>query len=170
MKRTKVAQEIRRQEVANSVGQGKRLEDLAEELQVHARTIKRDLALLRKKYAGSDMTTYELKVKEYKAKIAGLEAATWAGVSPRIMETLLHLAQEDAKVDGLYAPTKSIGVRVDANQESLVGYRRFMAETRHLSERDLERLWEFCRNLQPATDRSLSEPPIEGGETCSTGE
>jgi hypothetical protein len=63
---------------------------------------------------------------------------------------------------GTAAPTKSITatINADVDPEKLVGYRKFLYHTRHLSEADVNRLvFPFCDTLPPTeTPAHLLEP------------
>jgi len=63
---------------------------------------------------------------------------------------------------GTAAPTKSISAHVnaDVDPEKLVGYRKFLYHTRHLSEEDVNaKVFPFCDSLPPSqTPAHLLEP------------
>lgn len=148
MKRTKVAQEIRRQEVANGVGKGESLSTLAEKLQVHYRTIKRDFDLLREKYASADMARYETQVEAYLEKLDKIETATVAGLPTRVGQMLVNIAQERAKVQGLYAPSKHLTASVTAESSPL--FLRFKAATAGLTDHQLDEVMRYAQGLSRA--------------------
>jgi hypothetical protein len=111
--------ETRRQEVANGVGKGKSLAELADKLKVHYRTVTRDFDLLRQKYASADMERYEAQVAEYLEKLDAIEAALLEGLPTKVAAQLVGIGQERAKVQGIYAPSKSLSVSVGAESSPL---------------------------------------------------
>ncbi len=149
MKRTKVAQEVRRQEVANGVGQGESLSGLAERLQVHYRTIKREFDLLREKYASADMERYEVQVEVYLEKLDKIEAATVAGLPTKVGQMLINIAQERAKVQGLYAPSKHLTASVTAESSPL--FLRFKQAVSGLTEAQIEDAFRYLAALPRTT-------------------
>ncbi len=79
---------------------------------------------------------------------------------------LLAIFNQLAKLLGLNADTRVavIAVGADVDPEKLVGYRKFVHETRWIPEAAFEPLWELCRKLsQPPTAETTAAigPPAD---------
>ena len=79
---------------------------------------------------------------------------------PEKIAGCLQVYDRLSRLLGLDAPTKSISAKVDLDDPTkLVGYRRFVAETRELTEAQLEKVFEYARTLR--TPRVLTIPTFE---------
>ena len=69
------------------------------------------------------------------------------------VNSLLAIHDRLARLLGLDAPTKSISAKVnaDVDPDALVGYRRFVAETRGLDTEQIEAVYKFARSLARPT-------------------
>lgn len=69
------------------------------------------------------------------------------------VNSLLQIHDRLARLLGLDAPTKSISAKVnaDVDPDALVGYRRFVAETRGLDTEQIEAVYKFARSLARPT-------------------
>lgn len=131
------------------------------------RTVQRDVRSLRGQWGEANINQYELlreqqlhEVEEDKAELRALRDKLVDFVDPReVIEWALKIIdrrdairQTEIKLTGTAAPTKSIhaSVNADGDPAKLVGYRKFLYHTRHLSEEDVNRLvYPFCDSLPP---------------------
>lgn len=69
--------------------------------------------------------------------------------SKETVDSLLAIRDRINRLIGCDAPTKSISAKVnaDVDPDALVGYRRFVAETRGLDATQIEAVYKFARSL-----------------------
>ncbi len=133
--------------VAEKLIEGKGVAEAAEELGVHRNTV----SYHKQRIGGIDSES----VQEYRAaQLIELSELKSQLVSPSISavkKVELALAIIDREIDllGTKAPTKSISARIDADvdPEQLIGYRRFVAETRGLDQGAIESVYQYARRL-----------------------
>ena len=136
---------------------------IAEILGVSRMTFWRDLQTIEARYVeGSAADVAAFKKSQYDA-LMRIESATAEGsIEPDVANALVRIRDSVARLLGLDSPTKSIHATVNANIDpaKLVGYRKFLYVTRHLSEADVERfVFPFCQQLPPSvTPQHLLEP------------
>jgi hypothetical protein len=138
-------------------------EAIAEILGVSRMTFWRDLQSIEARYVeGSKEDVATFKKSQYDALVR-IESATAEGsIDPDVANALVRVRDSVARLLGLNAPTRSVTatINADVDPEKLVGYRKFLYHTRHLSEADVNRLvYPFCDSL-PATEtpKHLLEP------------
>ena len=72
--------------------------------------------------------------------------------SSETVSSLLAIHDRIARLLGLDAPTKSLSAKVNVDDPAkLVGYRKFVEETRLLSEEQLQAVYTYIRTLKPET-------------------
>jgi len=136
-----------RDKVAEKLVEGKRVGEAAEELGVH-----RNAVSYHKKALTADMSD---SVQEYRAaqliELSELKAHLVSPAISAVKKVELALAIIDREIDllGTKAPAKSVQARIDADvdPEQLVGYRRFVYETRGLDQDAIESVYQFAREL-----------------------
>jgi DNA-binding CsgD family transcriptional regulator len=154
----------RRVEMQKLAAKGHTDKQIAVEVGVAEKTVRNNLTIARKdpltitednRQATLD-ELLELK-KEVKSHRKGDKPLPLAAV-----DRLIKIAEVVMRLEGTAAPTKSITAHVDADIDpaKLVGYRKFLYHTRHLSEADVNRLvFPFCDSLPPTeTPAQLLEP------------
>lgn len=157
-----LARDRRRSEAALDAAGGLTVRESAERLGVSKDTVVKDRKAVMKRFQSEAADT----VAEHRAgqliELAELKAQL---VSPAIHPTdkvKLALAVIDREIQllGTAAPTRSITARIDADVDpaQLVGYRRFVYETRGLDQLGLEEVYLFARGMErPETVEHL--PP-----------
>ena len=133
--------------VAEKLVEGKGVAEAAEELGVHRNSVS---------YHKKALTSIDSdSVQEYRAsqliELSELKAQLVSPNIPPVKKVELALAIIDREIDllGTKAPTKSIQARIDADvdPEQLIGYRRFVHETRGLDQDAIESVYQFARQL-----------------------
>lgn len=143
--------------------EGKTQGVIAELLGISRMTFWRDLQAIEARYVeGSKEDVAAFKKSQYDALIR-IESATAEGtIEPEVANALVRIRDSVARLLGLNAPTKSISATINAevDPEKLVGYRKFLYHTRHLSEADVNaKVFPYCDSLPPSgTPQYLLEP------------
>jgi hypothetical protein len=141
--------------------QGQTQEAIAEILGVSRTTFWRDLQAIEARYvAGSNDDVRHFKQAQYKALMKIEEATANGTIEPDVANALTRIRDSVAKLLGLNAPERKITLNADVDPEKLVGYRKFLYHTRHLSEADIiAKVYPFCDSLPPSeTPAHLLEP------------
>jgi hypothetical protein len=121
--------------------------------------VAKDLMALRLDFADRVPQEREAAYGELKALKAFIAGSDDLGTGETV-DKLLAVHDRLSRLLGLDAPTKSVSAKVDLEVDpaKLVGYRRFVHETRYIAESDMEKLWAVCRQLNQlptATDARL---------------
>jgi hypothetical protein len=136
-----------KERVARELADGKGVAEAAETLGVHRNTVS-----YHKQRIGDIASE---AVQEYRAaqliELSELKAQLVSPNIPPVKKVELALAIIDREIDlmGTKAPSRSIQARIEAevDPDQLVGYRRFVYETRGLDQGVIERVYEFARSL-----------------------
>lgn len=129
-------------------------EAIAELLGISRMTFWRDLQAIEARYVeGSKEDVATFKKSQYEALIR-IESATAEGsIDPDVANALVRVRDSVARLLGLNAPERKVVGHIDADIDpaKLVGYRKFLYHTRHLSLEDVDRLvFPFCDSLTPS--------------------
>ncbi|MBZ5687214.1 MAG: helix-turn-helix domain-containing protein [Acidobacteriia bacterium] len=129
-------------------------ESIAEVLGVSRMTFWRDLQAIEARYVeGSQEDVAAFKQSQYEALIR-IESATAEGsIEPDVANALVRVRDSVARLLGLNAPERKVVGHVDADIDpaKLVGYRKFLYHTRHLSEEDVNaKVFPYCDSLPPS--------------------
>jgi DNA-binding CsgD family transcriptional regulator len=154
----------RRVEMQKLAAMGRTDKQIADEVGVAAQTVRHNLVRARKETFNvtdenrqatlDELMELKAEVKSHRKGDKPLPLAA--------VDRLIKIAEVVMRLEGTAAPTKSITAHVDADidPEKLVGYRKFLYHTRHLSQADVNRLvFPFCDSLPPTeTPAHLLEP------------
>jgi len=158
----KAAAELRRAEVLKKMSEGLPVSDIAEEMGLSRRTIYNQLLKAQRE---APAVTAEVRaeadqeLRALKDFILQSEEMT----DKEIADSVRGIWQDLARLHGANAESKSLVLHANvADGEKLVGYRRFVAETRMLDPAQLEQVYQFARSLPreraiPATPPATSE-------------
>ena len=165
----KARAEARRKEMLTLVAKGKPDKQIAVELGVTEKTVRNNLVIARKDpltiTEDNRQATLD-ELKELKAEVKSHRK----GDKPlplAAVDRLIKIAEVVMRLEGTAAPTKSITATINAEVDpaKLVGYRKFLYHTRHLSEEDVNRLvFPFCDSLTPTPSE-----PFEPTEDMKRG-
>jgi hypothetical protein len=151
-----VVRDRRRVDVAQDLADGVNVTDSAKNIGVSRETIYKD----RKAIVGRFQSQADETVQEYRAaqliELSELKAQLVSPAISAVKKVELALAIIDREIDllGTKAATKTItaNINADVDPEQLVGYRRFVYETRGLDRDSIESVYQFARHLsRPAT-------------------
>jgi hypothetical protein len=142
---------------------GKTQGEVAKQLGVTRQTVNENLM-------GSGMTQHITEVARQEAidelkQLKGEVLSHRKGDKPlplAAVDRLIKIAEVVMRLEGTAAPTKNITATINADVDpaKLVGYRKFLYHTRHLSEEDVnEKVFPFCDSLPPSeTPQHLMVP------------
>jgi len=186
---TKARQLIHRERalmvVARAMAENRPLKELEPELGLSYKTILRYRDVLMNRMRESNETTIEEYRQEQLADLAELKEKLESPTikDDRKVELALSIIDREIRLLGTAAPSKAIvgHVPADIDPEKLVGYRRFVFETRFMDAVTLEKVFEFCRTLNIAPAPRVIHPPAtpvegwddetprltDGGDTCA---
>lgn len=131
---------------------GKSQTAIVKELGISRMTFWRDLQAIEARYVeGSTEDVAQFKHAQYQALLQ-IENALVEGTIPAdVGNALTRVRAEVAKLLGLNAPERKVTFNADVDPAKLVGYRKFLYHTRHLSEADVNRLvYPYCDSLPPS--------------------
>jgi hypothetical protein len=134
---------------------------IAELLGVSRTTFWRDLQAIEARYvAGSTEDVRQFKEAQYQALMKIEEATANGTIEPDVANALTRIRDSVARLLGLNAPERKVTINTDVDPEKLVGYRKFLYHTRHLSEADVNaKVFPYCDSLPPSgTPQYLLEP------------
>jgi hypothetical protein len=159
--RSKAAVAPRRTKVAELLKEGKSLPEIAEETATPYGTIRRDALRL---HEGAQLTqqAYHQQYREIVRKDLLMLRERAEELSGKdLIDAALSVLDRICKLDGLNAPSKSLSVSVDASGDTakLVGYRKFVYETRFLDADSLEQVFAFARTLNVSPASRVFNPP-----------
>jgi hypothetical protein len=152
----------RRNKVAALVAEGKTVVAIARDLGTPLRTVTNDLTHLRGSLLADSRETWEsYRVTARRDFVDMIEATDKIRDTERRINARLAVWDRLTRLDGLNAPTKSLSMSVDAsdNPDKLIGYRKFVYETRFLYADQLEQVFAFCRTLNKPPARIDHQPP-----------
>jgi hypothetical protein len=157
----KVRAAARRTTMTVMAAQGKTDEQIGKELGVEAKTVRNNLVIARKEGLSVTEQDREELVDELLRIKADVEAHRKSdGKMPlQGVDRLIKIAEVIARIK-LPARSENVNINADVDAEKLVGYRKFLFHTRHLTEVDINRLvYPFCDSLSPSeTPQHLLEP------------
>lgn len=162
-KTSKAARAERQAKALELMKTGATQDAIAEILGVSRMTFWRDLQAIEARYVeGSKEDVAAFKKSQYDALIR-IESATAEGsIEPEVANALVRVRDSVAKLLGLNAPERKItaNVNADVDPAKLVGYRKFLYHTRHLSEEDVNaKVFPYCDSLPPSeTPQHLMVP------------
>ena len=162
-KTSKAARAERQAKALDLMKTGETQEAIAELLGVSRTTFWRDLQAIEARYVeGSKEDVAAFKKSQYDALIR-IESATAEGsIEPDVANALVRVRDSVARLLGLNAPERKVVGHIDADVDpaKLVGYRKFLYHTRHLSEEDVNaKVFPFCDSLPPSeTPQHLMVP------------
>jgi hypothetical protein len=160
---SKAKQAANQQKIVQRTVEGKTQTTIAEELGIHPVTVCRNLAELRKGFMSVSREEFSVYVKQQVELLTKAIEEVWEGkLPPEAANSIRGLMDSIARLTGSNAPTKSIHANVNADVDpgKLVGYRKFLYHTRHLSEADVNaKVFPFCDSLPSSeTPQHLLEP------------
>jgi hypothetical protein len=126
-------------------------------------TLWRDLKGMMVKFEASNSQAY-LQLKQEQDTILRRmeELLVTEQVDPEVAREWRAIRKDISELWGLDAPNKSVTAHIDADIDpaKLVGYRKFLYHTRHLSEADVNaKVFPYCDSLPPSgTPQYLLEP------------
>jgi hypothetical protein len=126
-------------------------------------TLWRDLKGMMVKLEVNNSETYlELKQEQDVILRRMEELLITEQVEPEVAREWRAIRKDISELWGLDAPNKSLHAHIDTEIDpaKLVGYRKFLYHTRHLSEADIiAKVYPFCDSLSPSvTPQYLLEP------------
>ncbi|HKV79774.1 MAG TPA: hypothetical protein VJP02_16615 [Candidatus Sulfotelmatobacter sp.] len=129
--------------------------ELAKSLHVSRNTIAEDRKHLMNIVSGEAKTEMVIYREQQLAELVDLrDVLSDPKIKPdRKVELTLAIIDREMRLTGTAAPTRSIQATINADVDpaKLVGYRKFLYHTRHLSEEDVNRLvFPFCDSLPPS--------------------
>jgi hypothetical protein len=149
----------RREAVAGMLGT-KTQAEIAEVVGAPLRTIERDTAALRRNFRDGEQFAEFVKglVELY---ISDYEETRACTLPPEVSSACRGILDSIARITGANAPSKSLSVSVDASGDpaKLIGYRKFVYETRFLDGDSLEQVFAFCRTLNTPPPARVFNPP-----------
>jgi predicted transcriptional regulator len=159
---SKLDQEQRVEQALQMIGEGKTQTEIAELLGISRVSLWRNLKTLTQKVQAKNETQRELEIASTLAVYELAEQALLTGqIDSETANSWRRIRDSIARLKGLNAPTTAIVARTTTDEvdPKLLGrYRRFVYETRHMSDADLEKVYEFCRPLNVYTPMNPKPP------------
>ena len=156
-----VVTEQRRKRAIALIDAGAMQVEVARELGITSASVCRSLKKLRAAMVIDTGRDFEAYRRGHLAILECIESSLLENkVEPEVAREWRKIRADIATFAGLNAPSKSISARVDMNvdPDTLVGYRRFVAETRGLNAEQIESVHLFARSLVRPTI-TATEPP-----------
>lgn len=118
-------------------------------------TVAKDLVAMRADFADRIPEEREQTYRELKGYKEIVAAAEDMGTGEQV-KLLLEVQDRLSRLLGLDAPTKSVTANVNVpGGEALVGYRRFVKETQHLTPEQVESVFRFIAQIAASAPRTL---------------
>ena len=176
-KTSKATRAEREGRVIAKLGENKSQTTIAKEIGVSRSTVWRHLQKMTLLMSENNASQFAELRKTQVGALADMAAEVHRGkVAPDVANAWGGLMKQIASILGLNAPTRTISAKIDANvdPEKLVGYRKFVYETRGLDQAQIDQVYAFARSLvrvretppgPPASSPLWNDAPLLEGET-----